>query len=228
MEMLNYKSISAAVKDIDAKNRIITGYLSNFGNKDHDGDVIEKGAFKRSIQQRKSQIFFLNQHNWAEPHGKFRELKEDDKGLYFESEPLLDTTYSNDVLKLYDAGVMNQHSIGFQVVKSEGEWGDRVIKEIKLWEGSNVTLGANPETPFTGFKSGVEELNEIQERQKVLYKAIRNGDFTDETFVLLEYELNALISKAHQIGINSTQNPEVSTFDPLPTLDKFINELKTA
>ena len=224
MEMLDYKSISAAVKDIDTKNRIITGYLSNFGNKDHDGDIIVQGAFKRTIKSRKSQIYFLNQHNWSEPHGKFKVLEEDEKGLYFESEPLLDTSYSNDVLKLYDAGVMNQHSIGFQVVKSDGEWGDRTIQEIKLWEGSNVTLGANPETPFTGFKS---TLKEVEDHSKLIYKAIRNGDFTDETFMLLEFALKQLQREAFELGKKSTQNSEKSTFDPLPIMDNFINSLKT-
>ena len=93
-EILSYKSIVGEVKDVDTKKRVITGYLSGFDNKDFDGDIIVKGAFKKSIDERKNDIYFLNQHNWSQPHGKFSMLKEDSKGLYFESEPLIDTSYS--------------------------------------------------------------------------------------------------------------------------------------
>ena len=46
-EILNFKSISGCIKDYDMDKRIVTGYLSNFGNKDLHGDVIEQGAFKK-------------------------------------------------------------------------------------------------------------------------------------------------------------------------------------
>jgi HK97 family phage prohead protease len=128
--LFEVKSISAEVKDIDSKKRIVTGYLSNFGNKDYDNDIIEKGAFKKSITERKDQIYFLNQHNWSQPHGKFNVLIEDSKGLYFESEPLIDTTFSSDVLKMYEAGIMKEHSIGFSTVKSD-YYKKRGVRTIK-------------------------------------------------------------------------------------------------
>ena len=99
--LLEFKSLFGEVKDVDTTGRRITGYLSAFGNKDHDEDIMEKGAFSKSINERKSDIFFLNQHNWAQPHGKFNVLKEDNFGLYFESEPLIKgVSYSDDVLKM--------------------------------------------------------------------------------------------------------------------------------
>lgn len=219
--MVEFKN-GGLIKDMDLKNRVITGYLSNFGNKDHDGDIIAKGAFSRSLNARKNQIFFLNQHNWKEPHGKFAVLQEDEKGLYFESNPLPDTTFSNDALKLYAAGIVEQHSIGFQIVKSDGDWGDRTITEIKLYEGSNVTLGANPLTPFTGFKSNQPDKDYLKERKKVLYKAIRNGDFTDDTFILLEYELECIIKHSIELG-KTLKDPHTSTpkFDPLAAIKEF-------
>ena len=54
--LLEYKSISGNINDIDVKNRIVTGYLANFGTKDSDDDVIEKGAFAKSIKERKDSI----------------------------------------------------------------------------------------------------------------------------------------------------------------------------
>ena len=132
------------LKDIDMKKRTVVGYLSSFDNIDRDGDIITKGAFKKSLQERKSEIRFLNQHDWKQPHGYFAELEEDDYGLYFVSNPLIDTTFSSDVLKMYEAEIIDEHSIGFEVVKKEYKEGVRYLNELKLYEGSNVTMASNP------------------------------------------------------------------------------------
>jgi HK97 family phage prohead protease len=199
--LLKFKSYGNSLKDVDVKKRIVTGYLSNFDNKDHDGDIIVKGAFSKSLNERKQDIYFLNQHNWKQPHGKFAVLKEDSKGLYFESEPLIDTSYSSDALKLYDAGIINEHSIGFQTIKSDKESQGRILKELKLYEGSNVTMGANSNTPFTGFKSLT--LKEVNDKVQKIFKAVKNGTFTDETFLLLEFALKELQSEAYILGTKS-------------------------
>lgn len=207
-EILSYKSIVGEVKDVDTKKRVITGYLSGFDNKDYDNDIIVKGAFKKSIDERKNDIYFLNQHNWSQPHGKFSVLQEDSKGLYFESEPLIDTSYSSDTLKLYEAGIVKEHSIGFQTILSDFDTKEsaRIIKEVKLYEGSNVTLGANPETPFTGFKSLT--LKEVNNQHKLILKAFRDGNFTDDTFSLLEIALKQLQKQAYELGKKSLSNKE--------------------
>ena len=38
---IEYKSSFAGIKDVDTKNRIVTGYLSEFGSLDYDKDIIE-------------------------------------------------------------------------------------------------------------------------------------------------------------------------------------------
>ncbi|MGB2525687.1 HK97 family phage prohead protease [Flagellimonas sp. SN16] len=212
--MIEYKDFLGGVKDVDAKGRVITGYLSAFGNKDFDGDIIEKGAFTKSINERKNQIFFLNQHNWQQPLTKFQVLREDEKGLYFESRPLPDTSYANDVMKLYEAGILNEHSIGFNVIKADYDRDTdiRHIKEIKLYEGSVVTLGANSSTPFTGFKAlTIEDFDKEQKRleaeTKKLLKAYRNGDYTDDTFILMEIAIKQLQKQSFELGKISLKEP---------------------
>lgn len=220
MVSLEFKNHVGEVKDIDLKGRRISGYLSNFGNKDHDGDIITKGAFAKSLSERKNDIFFLNQHNWAQPHGKFDELTEDSKGLYFVSSPLIDTSYSMDTLKLYEAGIIKEHSIGFTTIKDEVKSDARYIKEVKLYEGSNVTLGANSETPFTGFKSLTPK--QIKDETKKLLKAFRNGTFTDETFGLLEFAILQLQQKAIEISKNHFE-PSQDTLEPIVDEAQIIN-----
>lgn len=219
--LLEFKSVIGEVKDVDMQKRRITGYLSSFDNKDYDNDIIVKGAFTKSIQERKNDIFFLNQHNWAQPHGKFDELEEDIKGLRFVSNPLIKgVSYSDDVLKLYEAGVIKEHSIGFITVKAENDSKQdaRIIREVKLFEGSNVTLGANSNTPFTGMKN--LSLKDINDKCSVLYKAIRNGNFTDETFVILEYALKDLQLQAYELGKKALDNKD----EPLGNTQKIIVE----
>jgi len=233
--ILKFKNNDSSVKDVDVKSGIVTGYLSSFDTKDYDNDIIIKGAYKKSINERKENIFFLNQHNWSQPHGKFNVLSEDSKGLYFESQPLIKTTYSQDTLKLYEAGIIKEHSVGFITVQSEYDTNEkaRIIKEIKLLEGSNVTLGANENTPFTGFKSMTLEQTNSQVNKIV--KMLKNGTLTDETFVLLEIALKQLQKQAYEIGMNKSlkepSKPDTPINEPINydsevnTINNFIKNL---
>lgn len=222
---LEFKNHTGDVKDVDLKGRRITGYLSAFGNEDSDGDIIEKGAYKRTLDNRKDQIFFLNQHNWNQPHGKFDELKEDAHGLYFVSNPLIDTSYSMDALKLYEAGIVKEHSVGFNTIKDEVKNGVRYIKEIKLYEGSNVTLGANSNTPFNGFKSLNKK--EVDAELKKFTKAFRSGTFTDETFGLLELAIAQLMKQSADLAVEeykTSLQPADKHLDSMTEATKTINE----
>lgn len=218
MKEVRYKNYAATIQDLDVANGIITGYFSTFGVTDLDGDIMEKGCFRKSIAERgpngKNEIKFLWQHDSWKPLGPINVLKEDNTGLYFEAK-ISDTTYGTDALKLYRDGVINQHSIGFQTIKSIEEQVDEEteitrITEVKLWEGSAVTWGANPNTPFNGFKSFTNEQKE--DRIKLLMKTIKGGNYTDETYSMLEYEILKLSSvKSSEADKNtSNSNPNVT------------------
>lgn len=212
------------VEDVDTTGMRITGYLSEFGTKDHDGDIIEKGAFTKSINERKDSIYFLNFHDWNQPHGFFEELSEDSKGLRFVSKPLVKgVTYSENTIKLYAAGVLKEHSIGFNTKKSyfDKSRDARILKELFLWEGSNVTLGANSNTPFTGFKNRIKTMEDVDKEYKIFLKAYREGTFTDETFPLLEMAIKDLMQLSHKIGKESL---EKSIDEPLKGTQKKDNE----
>src|SRR5690554_7523275 len=92
----------------------------------------------------------------VEAIGKLSVLREDDKGLYFETY-FPEKTLGNDTLKLYEAQIINEHSIGFRIMQSDPATRDgkeiQEVKEIMLWEGSSVTWGANEDTPATGVKA---------------------------------------------------------------------------
>ena len=226
MKNISFKNYNATIKDLDVATGIVTGYFSQFNSIDLDGDVIMPGAFTKTIAERgpdssKPEIAYLWQHDTTKPLGKLLVLREDNFGLYFEAK-MSDTTWGEDALKLYRDGVITQHSIGYQVIKSVETQMDmeeevEQIYEVKLWEGSAVTFGANPNTPFTGFKSAQER----EDRIKTLVKAIKNGSYTDETFGLIEFELLKLISLA------KTEEPsKITTTVQEPKEDNKIQEIK--
>ena len=193
MQSFKYKGFPAEVKDIDRANGIVTGYFAQFGSIDSDIDSIKQGAFAKTIMENgpegKNRIMHLYQHDVNKPLGKPYMLKEDEFGLYFESK-IIGTTYGEDVLKLYEAGVINEHSIGFRTVKNTPKEGFNEIEEVMLYEGSTVTFGANENTPFTGFKSMTA--TEAVQKMQTISKAFRRGDFTDDTFNLLEIQMKQL------------------------------------
>lgn len=213
--LLEIKDFTGSVQDVDFKNRIVTGYFNNWDSIDSDGDVIRKGAGVKTIGERGSDIYYLNQHKWDQPHTRDNILKEDGSGTYFETSKLPNTTYSNDALVLYQEGIIKEHSFGFQVVKAnqikiEGK-SIREIVEYKLYEFSNVTLGANSNTPFTGFKSQFTDINDLNLEVKKLLSVFRNGNISDDLGVQLELAIKMLQLQAFELGkqeIKSTQEKE--------------------
>ena len=231
--LLEYKNYKAEIKDMDSDRMTVTGYFASFGNMDYDDDIIMPGAATKTIAERgpmgSNEIFFLNQHNYAQPHGKPMVLEAQERGIYFESK-IAPTSYGRDAMILYAEGIVVQHSIGFSTIKSDydQQTGMRMIKEIKLYEGSNVTLGANPETPFTGFKSLT--MAEINDQVAKMIKLLKDGSLTDEGFGRLEIALKQFQLEAFNLGKNSLLDtePVIATpdADEPNILTSLINVLK--
>ena len=68
------------IKDLDIQARRVKIVLSRFDTLDSDSDIIRKGAFKKSIEERgpnsanNRKIAFLRYHDWEHPIGKFVHL----------------------------------------------------------------------------------------------------------------------------------------------------------
>lgn len=129
------------LKELDLDARIVKAYVSVFDFKDMDGDIIRKGAFKKTIQENLPRIQHLYQHDPYKPIGKILSLEEDDYGLLMTSK-LSTSTLGEDVWKLYTEGILREHSIGFNVMKRDPE-DPNIFTEVRLWEASTVTWGAN-------------------------------------------------------------------------------------
>ena len=192
MSMVIYKQ--GEISDIDENLGIVKGYGSIFGNVDSDNDIIDKGAYRRTIKNNGKRVKYIYQHDITKPIGKMRELYEDDKGLGFVAE-VPKTTFGNEVLELMKYGVIDENSVGIMPVKKDfNDDGVRVIKEVKLFEISAVTLASNEEAKILEVKGESQKIDYYTKRFDNLIKVIRKGNITDDLGYLIEYELEVLKS----------------------------------
>ncbi len=155
-----HKAVSFALESTDEKTGEFSGYAAVFGNVDDGYDIIEKGAFAKTIKEDFSRIKILALHNgnWL-PVGKPLELREDDHGLFIRGK-ISDTSMGRDVMTLLRDGVLGELSIGYDAVSFDydSDTGIRTLKEIKLWEVSIVTWAMNDQATIDDVKSLAEDL----------------------------------------------------------------------
>lgn len=155
-----YKSVSFDLESADEKTGEFSGYASVFGNVDDGGDIVDKGAFSKTIVEDFARIKILSQHDQCElPIGKPIELREDDKGLYIRGK-ISNTQKGRDIQTLLKDGVLNELSIGYEAIDYEIDEENHVrhLKQIRLWEVSIVTWAMNDQATIDDVKSLAEEL----------------------------------------------------------------------
>jgi HK97 family phage prohead protease len=189
------KGLNQGFTDSDMKQGIVSGYFAVFGNKDLDGDVIEPGAFAKTVMERgpqgKQLIKYLLDHDKNKVVAKITNLYEDSKGLRYEAK-IGTHTAGQDFQKMIESELINQHSFGFRTIKEQydAQSKSNMIKEVMMYEGSAVQfLGANPETTFIDLKSEEDAFNYLER----LEKFIKTSDATDETIFKLENQLKSLL-----------------------------------
>lgn len=225
------KNVSDGIQDVDEVKGIVTGYFSIFGNKDSDGDIVIPGAYKKTLkengpQSEKPRILHLYQHDPTRVLGKPSVLKEDKKGLYFETQ-ISQTSLGRDVIQLYMDKVLTEHSIGYQIVKREVDEQAEVQKlvELKLWEGSTVSWGANMEALVSTVKTATDKsyMDGLFAKLEALETAIK-GNYTDETARQLEIahkQIQQLIISLAKEPVSSTPQKE----EPKVTAEWVIKNL---
>lgn len=143
-----YKSVEFALKHLEDTGEF-TGYASVFEVLDGQGDVVEKGAFLRSLHNRKAGkgVKLLWQHDSAQPIGVINQIYEDSHGLFMQARLVLDVLKGREAYSLLKHQITTGLSIGYTIVDSDYDEfsGVRRLKEVDLWEVSLVTFPANDE-----------------------------------------------------------------------------------
>jgi hypothetical protein len=118
------------------------GYAAVFGRPDRGGDVVEAGAFARSLKRGAERVPLLWQHDAARPIGRIEYLKEDKRGLRVIAR-LSEGKAGQEAAALLKEGAVRGLSFGYRVREAAGE-APRALKDLDLVEVSLVTLPMQP------------------------------------------------------------------------------------
>jgi HK97 family phage prohead protease len=163
------KCLPVFIKEISG--RLVTGFASIFGVLDSYDDIVQPGAFAKTLVEQDGRVKHFWQHQyWMPPTAAIRELREvgrdelpeavlakypESTGGLLVKREYLDTPRGNEILSGIESGAINEMSFMFNVINAQfvektiverGKVSIRYLLELRLWETSDVTWGANAAT----------------------------------------------------------------------------------
>ena len=170
MSELIYKTVKSEVSTVDAAEGIVEAYVNSMGVVDHDGEIIEMGAFDQSIQKGGQSVAWF--HDQSAPVGKVIDaapiqLSNDSDNprqqgrLKAVMQFNLNTQRGRDAFADVEFGSVKEWSVGFRALEDDLERLDggenvRVIKNLDWVEVSPVLRGASPDTQTITAKSAAD------------------------------------------------------------------------
>ena len=160
--MKHYKDCEVKYKD--AGTGSIEGYASTWIRKaDSWGDVVKKGAFKKTLEERWNggkgiPLLWAHQMDNLKAFIGTAEADEDEKGLHFVA-TFDDTEEAQKVRQLYKDGRLRKFSFAYDVREAgvvtleDGEKANE-LREVDLYEISAVTVPANDDAGVVDVKAG--------------------------------------------------------------------------
>ena len=149
---MEYKGLKFSLGKIDDEG-VFDGYASVTNVVDLGGDIVEPGAFTKSLSEND---FFtvLDSHDPRVQLG-IAYLQEDKKGLRVKRGELnMDVARAREVRSLMHQKAIRGISIGYDTIRREYDKdGYRRLKEIKLYEISPVAFPMNPKANVMNVKS---------------------------------------------------------------------------
>ena len=215
---------------VEVEEGVFSGYGAVFSNIDSGGDVIEPGAFTKTLAENNAVKIFALHKDDGLPIGIPLELREDANGLWLKAK-ISDTSTGRDVKTLIRDGVLDELSIGYEPVifEYDGE-GVRHLREVRLHEVSVVTWAMNPEAQIVDYKAlqrGVQALqqqaaSEAKEGRKISGARLKALKECAGSMKVAYRAIAALIREAE--GEKSRQPPTAQTKRRTsPALPQFKN-----
>lgn len=135
-------------------NRVVEGYAVIWDSKNSHGEIFQRGAFQKAINDRgpksNSNFTIKFRHEHRETVALLDELYEDETGLYFRTKALDAGDLEDEILKKLKSGVFNNFSIGFRYVRGKYQWSDDYetifVYEANLFEISVVGVPSDEAT----------------------------------------------------------------------------------
>lgn len=176
MENKSYQ-FHCEIKEV-AEDGSFEGIASVYGVEDLGGDVVDKGAFSKTISEN-AVVPILWQHKSDEVIGE-GEVSEWQNKIRIKARLDLEDETAKKAYRKMKRKLIKGLSIGFQTVKSS--WEDvegrmvRHIGELKLWEVSVVTFPMLPAAQVTRVKSAEDErIARLESQVSALQAAVKDG-----------------------------------------------------
>lgn len=166
MDHLAFRLETKALDDSGA----FEGYGAVFAVKDLGGDIIEPGAFRKTLAARGAKgVKMLADHDPTKRIGVWNEMTEDGNGLYVKGRLLVEKQAGREAYIDLKAGALDGLSIGYRTVDSttDNRRRARILKEIDLFEVSLVTFPMQPAATVTAVKAA-ERIQTIREFEDFL------------------------------------------------------------
>ena len=205
-ENIQFKNATFELKREPDADGVFEGYASIFGVVDQGMDVVERGAFTKSLGSGRK-VKLLWQHDMSQPIGVWDEIKEDERGLFVKGRILKDVQKGKEAMALMRAGAIDSMSIGYRTIEAMDEGNGRVRKlmEVELHEVSLVTFPMLPDAVITDVKS-IKTIREFE-------KALRDAGFSQK-------EAKAIAADGFS-GLTMHRDDVVDMVDP-----EVMNDLK--
>jgi HK97 family phage prohead protease len=200
--MMQHKAAAFELKKEPDQDGAFEGYASVFGVVDDGMDVVERGAFGKSLGAgRKPKMLW--QHDRQKIVGVWDEVKEDERGLFVRGRLLKGVAQAEEAMVLMRAGALDSMSIGYRTVEAIPEGGGRIRKlmEVELHEISLVTFPMLSDAKVTAVKSedGTFDIRKLE-------GALR------DVCGLSQREAKALLADGFA-GLKATRDVDVSAAD---------------
>ena len=144
-----------------AADGTFTGHASLFGVEDLGRDIVQAGAFTKSLTSRPAnKIKMLRGHDTSEPIGVWTSITEDAIGLKVAGRLILDTVKGAETYALMKAGALDGLSIGYRTKREsmDRKNNTRLLQELELHEISIVTFPMLPTATIANVKSDFSRL----------------------------------------------------------------------
>jgi uncharacterized protein len=191
---MRFKTLNFEFKGINEAGEF-EGLASVYGNEDSYGDVVEPGAFTKSISESGGKVKVFYEHRTPIGSG---EVTDTPAGLVIKGRLLLGVAAAAEAYELAKASLVDGLSIGFRTVKDSWDEVNKVrrLVEVKLYEVSLVSFPANELARVTAVKS----LDPRVAAYSLAVEESKTGNLSEATKSLLRRDLLSLVGDEPQAG----------------------------
>jgi HK97 family phage prohead protease len=174
-------------QDEEDQEFVFAAYGAVFGNKDRGGDILQRGAFKRTIDQNDGRFPLVADHNLGDMGSRLgvAYAKEDSHGVRVKGHVNTDTQAGREVASHIRHAEKHDLALGMSFgykVRDDDFDSDknaRLLKEVENYEFTVTQIPMNPEARVQGVKGLLDDERALEELERELKSRL----LSDEDFV---------------------------------------------